>query len=107
VALSALLARAAYVVRVAGNAITCGSTFTTARGSPKIDIHPIKPIIGVAILAGSEAALMVHGFTAVLLAELERDGLATSTMGRVKAGVKLIDVKRFRITEAGTKALGG
>ena len=49
---------------------------------------------------------MAHGFTADMLAELERDGMVTSSTYKVRAGAKTIEVKRFRITDTGKKALG-
>jgi hypothetical protein len=53
-----------------------------------------------------KAALMARGFTADMLAELERDGMVTSSTYKVRAGAKTIEVKRFRITDTGKKALG-
>jgi hypothetical protein len=53
----------------------------------------------------TETALLANGFTAQLLAELERDGLITASIDKVRAGGKTIEVKRFRITDIGTKAI--
>jgi hypothetical protein len=38
---------------------------------------------------------------------LGRDGLITASINRMRAGAKLINVKRVRITEPGTQVLGG
>jgi hypothetical protein len=41
-----------------------------------------------------------------MLAHLDREGLATAMIGeRVKAGGKMIEVVRFKITAAGRRAL--
>jgi hypothetical protein len=55
----------------------------------------------------TEAALLANGVTAKVLAELVRVGWATTSTHEVRAGAKTIEVKRVRITEAGTKALEG
>jgi hypothetical protein len=44
-------------------------------------------------------------FKLALLVELVRDGLASATRDRVRAGTRMLDVTRVRITEAGRKAL--
>ena len=53
----------------------------------------------------TEAILLAHGFKLALLVELVRDGLASATSDRVRAGTRMLDVTRVRITEAGRKAL--
>jgi hypothetical protein len=62
------------------------------------------------LLAGSPAGLtdsllLAHGITRTLLAELVLDGLATADTERMQAGVRSVDVRRFKITEAGRVAL--
>jgi hypothetical protein len=56
-------------------------------------------------LGVTEGALLANGPTVQLLAELERDGMVVSTISRERAGAEMIDVKRVRITEAGSKAI--
>jgi hypothetical protein len=53
----------------------------------------------------TEAMMLAHGFTIVMLVELVRAGLATATSERVVAGGRTIEVARVRITGAGRRAL--
>jgi hypothetical protein len=53
----------------------------------------------------TEAILLAHGFKLALLVELVRDGSTSATRNRVRAGTRMLDVTRVRITEAGRKAL--
>jgi hypothetical protein len=67
---------------------------------------------GLRLLAGSphgctEAIMLAHGFTAELLVDLVRDGLATAAPGIVYAGNRPIEVTRLTITDAGRRALAG
>ena len=64
------------------------------------------------LLAGSphgctEAIMLAHGFTAELLVDLVRDGLATATPGTVHAGGRPIKVTWLTITDLGRQALAG
>ena len=58
---------------------------------------------------GVTAAMMLaNGFKTKMLAHLDREGLATAMIAeRVKDGGKTIEVVRFRITDAGRRALKG
>ena len=49
----------------------------------------------------AEAGLRAHGFDAAMLAELINAGLVTRMPERVRAGGRLVDVTRLRITKAG------
>ena len=49
--------------------------------------------------------LTARGCGVALIAGLVNRGLATSTHGQVKAGGKLVEVARVRITESGRDAL--
>ena len=49
--------------------------------------------------------LRVQGFSIGLLSRLVRDDLVTVTPERVRVGGKLIEVAKFRITEAGRQAM--
>jgi hypothetical protein len=56
----------------------------------------------------TERVMRMHGFTAYQLAELVRVGFATTTVERmVDEWRQLLEVKRFKVTEAGDRALGG
>jgi hypothetical protein len=62
------------------------------------------------VLAGSahgctQAIMLAHGFSAKMLADLVRDGLATIEPGTVRASVRQIEVMWLMITEAGRQAL--
>jgi len=49
--------------------------------------------------------MVAHDFSIEFLAELVRDGLATATTERVRAGRKSLKITRVRITLAGRRAL--
>jgi hypothetical protein len=51
--------------------------------------------------------MLAHGFTAELLVDLVRDGLATATPGTAHVGKRPITVTRLRITDVGRQALAG
>ena len=53
----------------------------------------------------TEAIMLAHGFSVDVLAELIRDGLATVSTERAMVGARKIEVARWRITEAGRRAL--
>jgi hypothetical protein len=53
----------------------------------------------------SQASLMAHGFCVSMIAGLVKRGLATLTREKVRAGARLVDVGRVRITAAGRQAL--
>ena len=53
----------------------------------------------------TEAILMAHGFPAALLAGLARHGLVAESIGTVRAGARVIQVRRLSITNAGRLAL--
>ena len=48
---------------------------------------------------------MAHGVTRTVLAELIIDGYASAHSGRLLAGGKVVNVRRFRITGQGLQAL--
>lgn len=49
--------------------------------------------------------MLAHGFDIPLMVELVRDGLATATPERLRAGKIKMEIARVRITEAGCRAL--
>ena len=53
----------------------------------------------------TQPLLSVHGFSAAMIARLVNRGLATLTHEKVRAGGKLVDVAKVRITDAGRDAL--
>jgi hypothetical protein len=55
----------------------------------------------------TKGLLLADGFAADMLADLVREGLATAHRGAVRAGGRQIRVERFRITDAGRRALEG
>jgi len=63
------------------------------------------------MLAGSgpsgatEAIMLAHGFSDELLDGITRVGLVVVTTGTVRAGERILSVRRLRITEAGRKAI--
>jgi hypothetical protein len=62
------------------------------------------------LLAGSprgytKGRLLADGFTVDTLADLVREGLATAHRGAVRAGGRQIRVERYRITDAGRRAI--
>ena len=61
------------------------------------------------MLAGSPQGatfpvMLAHGFTRDMLARLVRPGLVTVVAKTVRAGSKMIEIRRIRITEAGRRA---
>jgi hypothetical protein len=55
----------------------------------------------------TKGLLLADGFAADMLADLLREGLATAHRGAVRAGGRQIRVERYRITDAGRKAVEG
>lgn len=53
----------------------------------------------------SQASLMAHGFCVSMIAGLVKRGLATLTREKARAGSRLVDVGKVRITAAGRDAL--
>ena len=54
-----------------------------------------------------EALMIAHGFSIEQIVRLVRDGLATASAERVRAGRETLEVARVRITDAGRRALNG
>jgi hypothetical protein len=49
--------------------------------------------------------LLAHGFTLPLLLKIVRAGLATASSDRMRAGKRMLDVTKVRITDVGRAAL--
>jgi hypothetical protein len=54
----------------------------------------------------TESIMLAHGFSDELLDGIERVGLVVARVGTVRAGERILSVRRLMITEAGRKALG-
>jgi hypothetical protein len=52
-----------------------------------------------------ESRLLADGFTIDTLADLVREGLATAQRGTLRVGGRMIRVERYRITDAGRRAI--
>ena len=52
-----------------------------------------------------DSRLLADGFTADMLADLVREGLATAQRETMRVGGRQIRVERYRITDDGRKAL--
>jgi hypothetical protein len=64
-------------------------------------------LAGCSATGCTEAVMGLHGFTAEQLSELVRVGFASTTIERVVGSAQTDEVTRFKITEAGQRALGG
>jgi hypothetical protein len=53
----------------------------------------------------TQSLLCAHGFSPAMITRLVNRGLATTSVEKVRAGAKLVDVDRVRITKAGREAL--
>jgi hypothetical protein len=55
--------------------------------------------------SATEAILMAYGFPAALLAGMAQDGLLCEAIGTMRAGARMLRVRRLSITAAGRLAL--
>jgi hypothetical protein len=55
----------------------------------------------------TKGRLLADGFTVDILADLVREGLATAQRGIMRVGGREIRVERYRITDAGRRAIAG
>jgi DNA-binding PadR family transcriptional regulator len=53
----------------------------------------------------TEAVMMAYGSSAAMLAGMSSDGFVTATVETVRIGNRRIKVRRYRITDAGRKAI--
>ncbi len=67
----------------------------------------LELLAGLGQSGATETIMQAHGFTIRLLAGMVRDSLLTSAVGEVRAGGRMVEVRRFQITAAGRKALEG
>ena|SRR5262249_14343563 len=75
------------------------------RHGPKPDRRRALELLAASPDGCTEALMFANGFTAELLVELVRAGLASATSERVAASGRSIEIVRVRITEAGRQAL--
>jgi hypothetical protein len=64
-------------------------------------------LLAAAPNGATEAIMLAHGFTNVMLDALVRDGLATADRRAMKAGRRGIEATWLTITEQGRQALAG
>jgi hypothetical protein len=77
------------------------------RRGPKPDRRRALELLAAAPDGCTEALMFANGFTAELLIELVRSGLASAHAERMVVGGKMMEVARVKISEAGWQALTG
>jgi hypothetical protein len=77
------------------------------RRGPKPDRRRALELLAASPDGCSEALMFANGFTAELLLELVRAGLASAHAERVVADGRMMEVARMKISEAGWQALAG
>src|SRR5258708_18246477 len=75
-----------------------------ARG-PKGRRHVLKILAGSGHLGITEAIMMAYGCSTATLVGMACDGFVTVVVDTVRVGDRTIKVRRFRITDAGRKAI--
>jgi hypothetical protein len=75
------------------------------RRGPKPDRRRALELLAAAPDGCTEALMFANGFTAELLVELVRAGLASAHAERTVANGKTMEVARVKISEAGWRAL--
>jgi len=55
----------------------------------------------------TDAILAAHGVTASTVTNLVRDGLAIAMTEQVRAGTRMIEIVRVRVTTSGQRAIEG
>jgi len=97
--------------------LSCRPRFTTTahsmphphrrRRGPKPDRRRALELLAASPDGCTEALMFANGFTAELLVELVRAGLASAHAERMVAGGKMMEAARVKISEAGWQALAG
>jgi hypothetical protein len=77
------------------------------RRGPKPDRRRALELLAASPEGCTEALMFTNGFTAELLVELVRAGLASALAERMVAGGKQIEVARVKISDASWQALAG
>jgi hypothetical protein len=65
----------------------------------------LKILAGSGHLGVTEAIMMAYGFSTAMLVGMACDGFVTVVVDTVRVGDRTIKVRRFRITDAGRKAI--
>jgi hypothetical protein len=77
------------------------------RRGPKPDRRRALELLAASPDGCTEALMFANGFTAELLIELVRAGLASAHAERMVGDGKMTEVARVKLTEAGWQALAG
>ncbi len=77
----------------------------TSPGAPKQQRRRALELLEASIDGCTEAIMLAYGFKTALLVELIDAGFATTSIERMIAGGRRIEVTRLRITGAGRRAL--
>ncbi len=95
--------------------VSCRSRFTTTahsmphphrrRRGPKPDRRRALELLAASPEGCTEALMFANGFTAELLVELVRAGLASAHAERMVSGGEMMEVARVKISEAGWRTL--
>jgi hypothetical protein len=81
---------------------------SSARRFPREQLRALKTLADVPRGMGEEMLVVAHGFSADVLADLVRNGLATvATETKMAARGLTIKVERIRVTDDGRRALDG
>src|SRR4029453_2597297 len=67
---------------------------------------PARELLEASSRGGAEAIMLAYGFKTELLIELINAGFATTSIERMVAGGRRIEVTAMRITAAGRRVLG-
>jgi hypothetical protein len=97
--------------------VSCRRRFTTTahsmphphrrRRGPKPDRRRALELLAASPDGCTEALMFANGFTAELLIELVRAGLASAHAERMVGDGKMTEVARVKLTEAGWQVLAG
>ena len=97
--------------------VSCRLRFTTTahsmphphrrRHGPKPDRRRALELLAASPDGCTEALMFANGFTAELLIELVRAGLASARAERMVADGRMMEVARMKISEAGWQAVAG
>src|SRR6516165_8673686 len=100
-----------------GRVVSCRRRFTTTahsmphphrrRRGPKPDRRRALELLAASPDGCTEALMFANGFTAELLIELVRAGLASAHVERMVGDGKMTEVARMKLSEAGWQALEG
>jgi hypothetical protein len=72
---------------------------------PRYPRRALQLLADVGQSGATEAIMLAHGFPAATLAGMMKDGFITEAIDTVRAGARMIDVRRLHITQAGRRAL--